>query len=117
VTGVQTCALPILSFQESNVLVSKLMAVPEYRALYFETLREALRSATEGMTQSEPGALELEIRRELDLIDGAMLADTQRPYTDTEYLDAREFMKHFAPRRARYVECEVARLTGNRPCA
>ena len=107
----------VMSFQESNVLVSKLMAVPEYRALYFETLSEAAKSANEGVAQGQPGALELEIRRELDLIDGAMLADTQRPYTDAEYLDAREFMKQFAPRRARYVECEVARLTGTRPCA
>ena len=107
----------VMSFQESNVLVSKLMAVPEYRALYFETLSEAVKSANERVSQGELGALELEIRRELDLIDGAMLADTQRPYTDAEYLDAREFMKQFAPRRARYVECEVARLTGTRPCA
>ncbi|HTH25643.1 MAG TPA: CotH kinase family protein, partial [Vicinamibacterales bacterium] len=110
-------AYDVMSFQESNVLVNKLMAVPEYRALYFETLSEAVKSASEGMAVGEPGALEREVRRELDLIDGAMLADTQRPYSDTEYLDAREFMKQFAPRRARYVECEVARLTGTRPCA
>jgi hypothetical protein len=107
----------LMSFQEPNVLVRKLMAVPEYRALYFETLTDAARSASEGMAQGEPGALELEIRRQLDLIDGAMLADTQRPHTPAEYVDAREFMKQFATRRIRYVECEVARLTGARPCS
>ena len=46
-----------------------------------------------------------------------MRADAQRPYTDTEYIDAREYMKQFAPRRIRYIECEVARLTGAPPCS
>jgi hypothetical protein len=50
------------------------------------------------------------------VIDTAMLADTRRPYSDTEYLDAREYMKQFAARRARFVECEVARFTGGQPC-
>jgi len=108
----------LTSYQDNNVLVRKLMEVPECRALYYETLSEAARSAVEPTATPEVGALELEIRRELDLIDQAMLADTFRPYTDAEYLDAREFMKQFAPRRARYVECEVARVTGAaRPCA
>ena len=106
----------VTSFQESNVLVKKLMAVPEYRALYFQTLADAARSASEGAGESAPGALEAEIRREIDVIDQAMLADTRRPYNDAEYLDAREYMKQFAARRARYVECEVARLTGGQPC-
>lgn len=107
----------LASYQDANVLVKKLMEVPEYRALYYDTLGEAMRSALEPTTVPEVGALELEIRRELDLIDQAMLADTFRPYSDAEYLDAREFMKQFAARRARYVECEVARVTGNaHPC-
>jgi len=107
----------VTSFQEPNVLVKKLMEVPEYRALYFQTLAEAARSAGEGAGETEPGALESEIRREIDVIDAAMLTDTRRPYTDTEYLDARDYMKQFAARRARYVECEVARLSGGRPCS
>ena len=106
----------VTSFQSANTLVKKLMEVPEYRALYLETLAEASRSALEGAAASEPGALELEIRRELDTIDAAMLLDPVRPYTDTEYVEAREFMKLFGARRARYVECEVARLAGAQPC-
>jgi len=110
-------AYELTSYQDNNVLVRKLMAVPEYRQLYFDTLSEAMRSASEGATEGGGlGAMEVEIRRELDLIDGAMLADPNRPYTDTEYLDAREFMKQFARQRVRYVECEVARLTGTQPC-
>ena len=107
----------VTSFQEPNVLVKKLMEVPQYRALYFQTLAEAARSANEGAGETEPGALESEIRGELNAIDAAMLADTRRPYTDTEYLDARDYMTQFAARRARYVECEVARLSGGRPCS
>jgi spore coat protein H len=109
-------AYDLMSYQEPNVLVNKLMQVPEYRALYFETLNEALKSASEGAAPGAPGALEVEIRHEIDVIDGAMLADTLRPYSETEYLDAREYVKQFAVRRVRYVECEVARLTGAPPC-
>ena len=109
-------AYDLMSFQEQNVLVNKLMQVPEYRALYFETLSEAVRSANEGARPGEPGALEAEIRHELAVIDAAMLADSQRPYSDTEYIAAREFMTQFAVRRVRYVECEVARLSGAPPC-
>ena len=69
----------VTSYQEANVLVKKLMEVPEYRALYFATLGEAVRRRTKASGAGEPGALELEIRRELDVIDSAMLADTQRP--------------------------------------
>lgn len=109
-------AYELTSYQDNNVLVRKLMAVPEYRQLYFDTLGEAMRSAGEGVPGTDLGAMEREIRRELDLIDDAMLADSHRPYSETEYVDAREFMKQLAQRRIRYVECEVARLTGARPC-
>ena len=110
-------AYEVTSYQDNNVLAKKLMDVPEYRALYFATLSDAVRSAATAAPDAIFGAMEQEIRRELELIDLAMLADTQRPYTDTEYIEAREYMKQFAPRRVRYVECEVARLTGARPCS
>lgn len=106
----------LTSYQDNNVLVRKLMAIPEYHTLYFDTLIEAMQSAARADADPRFGALESEIRRELDLIHDAMLADHVRPSTDTEYLDAREFMTLFAQRRIRYVECEVARLTGARPC-
>lgn len=109
-------AYPLTSHQEANVLVKKLMEVPEYRALYFATLGDAVRSAADVVPGADLGAMEQEIRREIDLIDTAMIADRQRPWSDGEYLDAREYMKQFAPRRVRYVECEIARLTGAQPC-
>lgn len=106
----------VTSYHDTNVLINKLMTVPEYRDLYFSTLRDALRSAGEGASATSAGALEGEIRREIDLMDQAMLSDPVRSYTTSEYQDAREYMKQFAPRRMRFVECEVARLTGARPC-
>jgi hypothetical protein len=104
------------SYHDANVLVRKLMEVPEYRSLYYATLDEAAQSAAAGLSDTEPGALEQEIRRAINVIDGAMLADPHRPYTEGEYLNAREAMKQFPLRRIRYVECEVARMTGVRPC-
>ncbi|MEP6782772.1 MAG: CotH kinase family protein, partial [Acidobacteriota bacterium] len=68
----------LTSFQDNNVLVKKLMDVPEYRALYYATLDEAVRSALEPSAVPEVGAFEFEIRRQLDQIDAAMLADTLR---------------------------------------
>lgn len=107
----------LMSNHDANVLVRKVISIPEYRALYLATLADAARSAGEGADGEHPGAMERETRREFEVIDQAMLADTQRPWTDTEYVDAREYMKLFAPRRVRYVECELARLTGARPCS
>lgn len=111
-------AYEVTSYLDNNVLVRKLLEVPEYRALYYTTLSDAVRSANEATAVPAVAALELQIRRELDTIDRAMLSDPQRLWTETEYLDAREYMKQFAARRVRYVECEVARVTGAaRPCA
>lgn len=104
------------SYQDSNVLMRKLMEIPEYRALYISTLQQAAQSANEGFGAEPIGALEREIRRQIDLIDSAMLLDPARPWTTREYEDARDYIKHFAPRRIRYVECAVARMTGARPC-
>jgi hypothetical protein len=106
----------VTSNHDTNVLIAKLMAVPQYRDLYFATLRRAIVSAGDGASEVSAGAMENEIRREIDLVDAAMLSDSVRPWTTAEYEDAREYMKHFAPRRMRFVECEVARLTGARPC-
>lgn len=106
----------LTSYQDTNVLVRKLMEVPEYRSLYYTTLYEAALSAEEGASETDSGALEREIRRAIELIDSAMLADRHRPYSEGEYIHAREAMKQFSHRRIRYVECEVVRLTGGGGC-
>ncbi len=107
---------PVTAFLDTNALFQKLMQVPEYRALYFTTLRDAADSAELGASQSTVGALESEIRRQLDLTVEPMLADPVRLWTDGEVERERNLMKAFATRRIRFVQCEVGRITGVRPC-
>ena len=106
----------VTSYQDTNLLVRKLMEIPEYRALYITTLQQAMLAANDGFPQQPIGALEREIRRQIDLVDAAMLSDPVRPWTTSEYEAARDYMKQFSARRIRYVECAVAQLTGARPC-
>ena len=101
---------------EANVLMSKLMQVPEYRALYFATLKEAADLADARPDGLQIGALEAEIRRQLELTEAAMREDTRRSFTETEYVTAADLMKRFATVRIRFVQCEVARLTGSPAC-
>ena len=106
----------VTSYQDTNLLVRKLMEIPEYRALYITTLQQAMQSANDGFPEQPIGALEREIRRQIDLVDAAMRSDPVRPWTTSEYEGARDYMKQFAARRIRYVECAVALMTGARPC-
>lgn len=104
------------SFHETNVLWAKLMQLPDYRALYFATLAEAANVADEGASDATAGRLELEIRRQLDVIDEAMRADRNKPFSETDFQTASDLMKRWAPQRVRFVRCEVARLAGIGEC-
>ncbi|MFN2446625.1 MAG: CotH kinase family protein [Vicinamibacterales bacterium] len=94
-----------------NVLMRRAMEVPELRTLYYDTLNEAATSAAEAGPGEAPW-LEREIRRQLDLIDGAMRDDVARPYNLDDFAAARSSMVAFASGRISYVRCEVARQTG-----
>ena len=102
----------VLSFHDNNVLMKKVMAVPPLRALYLSTLYEAAVAAAEVPPGLTIGSLENEIRRELELIDTAMRADTVKPYTETDFQTASDLMRQYAPKRVTFVLCEVERLTG-----
>lgn len=102
----------LLSFHDSNVLMRKLMEVPELRALYLSTLLESAVAAAEVSPATTIGALEAEIRRELDLVSVAMRADTAKPYTETEVQTASDLMRQYGAQRVTFVLCEVERLTG-----
>ncbi len=102
----------LLSFHDSNVLMKRLMEVPELRALYFTTLHEAAVAAAEVPANLQIGSLENEIRRELELVDTAMRADTLKPFTETEFQTASDLMRQYAPQRIAFVLCEVERLSG-----
>ena len=106
----------VTSFQEPNVLVKK----PRWRCRAPRAVfPDAGRSRSIGRrsaSDTEAGALESEIRGEIDVINSAMLADTRRS-SQTPNTSMRDYMTQFAARRARYVECEVARLSGGLPCS
>lgn len=109
----------LLSFHDNNVLMRKVMEVPELRALYLRTLLDAAVAAAEVPPGSTIGSLEIEIRRELDLVDTAMRADTVKPHSETQFQTASDLMRQYALQRVTFVLCEVERLTGvsNRRCS
>jgi spore coat protein H len=89
---------------DENVLTRKTLAVSQYASQYFATLSEAAASATGWMRQ--------EMQRQLDMINTAMLEDTQKPYSNAEYQADRETLLAFPEARVTYVQCEVAKQTG-----
>ena len=89
---------------EENVLTRTTLELPAYRWQYFSVLSEAASSATDWMR--------LEMQRQLDLINQAMLEDQQKPYTNAEYNAERERMLAFPDARITFVRCEVSKQTG-----
>jgi len=89
---------------DEHVLTNKLLSLNAYRTQYFNVMLEAADSAT--------GWLRQEMQRQLDMINEAMLADTLKDYTNSEYQAARETLLTFPAARITYVRCEVARGTG-----
>ena len=99
-----------------NPLFSKLMELSDYRGLYMATLQEAADLSDARAPGVQIGALEAEIRRELELVADPMAEDTKRPWTDSDVKLYSDLMKQFAPARIRFVECQVADLTGGPRC-
>ena len=98
---------PILMRIDENVLTSKLLSLSAYKTQYFNVMLEAADSATEWLRQ--------EMQRQLDMISEAMLADTLKPYSNSEHQGARETLLTFPEQRITYVRCEVANATGAPP--
>jgi hypothetical protein len=92
---------------DSNVLMAKLMRVPEYAAMYRAELERAIQVASEPVGDST--WLDTEIRRQLDLIDTAVRDDPGRPYSINQYNGAADKMRRFTGTRIEYVRCELAR--------
>jgi spore coat protein CotH len=89
---------------DENVLTHKTLALSQYGAQYFSVLSEAANSATDWMRQ--------EMQRQLDMINDAMLEDTNKPYSNAEYQAERASLLAFPEARVTYVRCEVAKTTG-----
>jgi spore coat protein CotH len=94
---------------DDNVLTRKTLELPAYRSQYYSVLGEAASSAADWMRQ--------EMQRQLDLINQAMLEDTNKPYTNAEYNAERERMLAFPEPRVSFVRCEVSKQTGAAPPA
>lgn len=96
---------------DENVLVSKLLASPEWRAQYYAVLNEAAASAAQVDEGQTDGWLLAEMRRQLDLVAAPMREDTSKPYSNEEHAAAREKLLAFPTARITYVSCEAARAT------
>ncbi|MFM8535361.1 MAG: CotH kinase family protein [Acidimicrobiia bacterium] len=89
---------------EENVLTQKTLSLSQYGALYLSSLSDAAASAADWMRA--------EMQRQIAMTEEAMLADTLKPYSNSEYQTARESLLSFPEARITYVRCEVAKQTG-----
>lgn len=93
---------------DTNVLMQKLMRIPEYNALWFAELARASQ-----MAEAE-NWLDTEIIRTVQLIDAAMKEDVYKPYSNNSYEGEAGSMLSFARERIAYVKCALA--SGDRAC-
>ena len=89
---------------DENVLTRKTLELPTFRSQYFAVLLEAASSAS--------GWMRTEMQRQFDLINQAMLDDTQKPYSTADYTAERERLLAFPEARIAFVRCEVAKVSG-----
>jgi len=88
---------------ESNVIMQKLMRIPEYNALWYAELARATELA------EADGWLDTEIIRNVQLIDTAMREDPNKPYSNSTYEGVAGVMLSFARERIAYVKCALQR--------
>ncbi len=91
---------PILQGHERNVLMRRAMAVPELRAMYFDSLLAAADAAERW--------LEDEIRRQRALIRDALQSDDLKPFTNEQVGEAETRLLDFARTRPEIVRRSVA---------
>ena len=93
---------------DTNVLMQKLMRIPEYNALWFAEIARASQ-----MAEAE-NWLDTEIIRTVQLIDAAMKEDVYKPYSNNSFEGEAGEMLSFARERIAYVKCALA--PGDRAC-
>jgi spore coat protein CotH len=92
-----------------NRLMTRLLEHPDLRALFLDTIVEAARLAAE-VTPPDPRSwLETEVDRLVLQIQEAVMADTSKPHTNDEFLEAIDSLRAFARERQALVTAEVAR--------
>jgi spore coat protein H len=93
---------------DTNVLMQKLMRIPEYEAMWYSEL------ARDNELAEADGWLDTAIIRDVQLIDEAMHEDVYKPYSNNTYEGESALMLSFARERIAYVKCALAQ--GDRPC-
>lgn len=98
---------------DANVLASRAFTVPDVRQAYLDGLTEAAASAAEGEEGGDrsTGWLAREVDRLYALVQGAVVADTHKPYTVDEFEAAVNGLRGFARARSAFVRCAVANLS------
>ena len=92
---------PIDVLWAGNKLVDKLMAVPEYSALFRAEMARAVELA------EADSWLDAEIIRQVQRIDTAMKEDPVKPHTQASYEGSVGVMLDFARARITYVKCAL----------
>jgi spore coat protein CotH len=90
---------------EENVLTRKTLALTGYASQYFSVLLESADSAS--------GWLQQEMQRQFEMINDAMLSDTNKPYSNADYMADRAALLTFPDARISYVRCEVSKTVGS----
>ena len=98
---------PILP-DNTNVLMQKLMRIPEYHALWYAEIARATQMA------EADNWLDTEIIRNVQLIDSAMKEDVYKPYSNNSFEGEAGEMLSFARDRIAYVKCALQ--NGDRAC-
>ena len=93
---------------DTNVLMQKLMRLPEYSALWYAEIQRANEIA------EADGWLDAEIIRSVQLIETAMREDVYKPYSNNSFEGEASQMLSFAHDRIAFVKCALTR--GDRAC-
>jgi spore coat protein CotH len=93
---------------DTNVLMQKLMRIPEYNALWYAEIVRAAQMA------EADNWLESEVVRNVQLIETAMREDVYKPYSNNSFEGEASQMLTFARERLTYVKCALAQ--GDRAC-
>jgi hypothetical protein len=102
---------PVLEGHDRNILMRRAMDVPELRAVYFDSMLAAARSAMEPRDEGGIGWLESEIQRQRRLVAPALHADVMKPFPNDQVNRAADTLVEFARRRPGFVRCQATRLT------
>jgi spore coat protein CotH len=93
---------------DTNVLMQKLMRIPEYEALWYSEIARATQLAETG------NWLETEITRSVQLIETAMRDDPYKPFSNNSFEGEAGEMLSFARERIAFVKCALTQ--GDRAC-